>query len=157
MKAFLVNILLAVVWAAAAGRFTLTNLFIGFVIGYLVLLLVQRVTGPSRYFRKVRELVVFLLFFFRELVRSNLRMAKDVVSLRPSMRPGVIAVPLDAQTDTEIALVAMLISLTPGTMTLDVSDNREVLYIHAMFIDDIDELREGIKETFERRLLEVMR
>lgn len=157
MKTFLVNILLSVVWAAAAGEFTLTNLFIGFFIGFFVLFLSQRVTGPSRYFYKARELLIFVLFFLRDLVMSNLRMARDVVSLNPRMRPGVITVPIEAQTDTEIAMVAMLISLTPGTLTLDVADNREVLYVHAMFIEDIDELRAEIKETFERRVLEVMR
>lgn len=49
------------------------------------------------------------------------------------MKPGVIALPLSARTEMEITLVANLISLTPGTLSLDVSDDRKVLYIHAMF------------------------
>ena len=54
-------------------------------------------------------------------------------------------------------LLANLVSLTPGTLSLEVSEDRRVLYIHAMFVDDRDALRRQIKDGFERRLLEVMR
>jgi multicomponent Na+:H+ antiporter subunit E len=73
------------------------------------------------------------------------------------MRPGVIAIPLAAKTDLEITLLANLVSLTPGTLSLDVSDDKSVLYIHAMFVDDPDELRHEIKAGFERRVIEVLR
>jgi multicomponent Na+:H+ antiporter subunit E len=75
------------------------------------------------------------------------------------MRPGVIAIPLNARTDVEITLLANLITLTPGTLSLDVSADRSVLYIHVMYIDndDIDAVRRKIKEGFERRILEVLR
>ena len=73
------------------------------------------------------------------------------------MRPGIVAIPLEARTDDEITLLANVISLTPGTLSLDVSDDRKVLYIHAMFIDDEQQLRDEIKSGFERRLLDVLR
>jgi multicomponent Na+:H+ antiporter subunit E len=74
------------------------------------------------------------------------------------MHPGVIAVPLDARTDAEITLLANLITLTPGTLSIDVSADRKVLYIHTMDLgDDPVRFRREIKEGFERRLLEVMR
>jgi multicomponent Na+:H+ antiporter subunit E len=72
------------------------------------------------------------------------------------MQPGVIALPLSARTEMEITLVANLISLTPGTLSLDVSDDRKVLYIHAMFLDDEEELRRNLKEM-EHRALELFR
>jgi multicomponent Na+:H+ antiporter subunit E len=68
-----------------------------------------------------------------------------------------VAVPLDARTDAEIVLLANLITLTPGTLSLDLSDDRTVLYVHAMYLTDPDELRREIKEGFERRVLEVLR
>jgi multicomponent Na+:H+ antiporter subunit E len=64
---------------------------------------------------------------------------------------------LDARTDAEIMLVANLISLTPGTLSLDISEDRRVLYIHVMFLDDIEKTRQQIKQGLERRVLEVMR
>jgi multicomponent Na+:H+ antiporter subunit E len=75
------------------------------------------------------------------------------------MRPGIIAIPLDARTDLEITLLANLITLTPGTLSLDVSADRRVLYIHVMYIDndDIEAVRRNIKDGFERRVLEGLR
>jgi multicomponent Na+:H+ antiporter subunit E len=73
------------------------------------------------------------------------------------MRPGVVAVPLDARTDAEITLLANLITLTPGTLSLDVSADRSFLYVHAMYVDDVNDVKRQIKDGFERRLLEVMR
>ena len=73
------------------------------------------------------------------------------------MRPGVVAIPLDAETDAEITLLANLITLTPGTLSLDVSDDRRVLYIHAMYVDDVEELRRSIKDGFEKRVMELLR
>ena len=72
------------------------------------------------------------------------------------MKPAVIAVPLDARTEGEIALVANLISLTPGTLSLDVSSDRRVLYLHVMYLDDLEQTRAQIKQ-FEARVLELLR
>jgi len=73
--------------------------------------------------------------------------------------PGVVAIPLDARTDVEIALLANLITLTPGSVTLDLSEDRRVLYVHAMYIDggDVEAYRRAIKEGLERRVLELLR
>jgi multicomponent Na+:H+ antiporter subunit E len=64
---------------------------------------------------------------------------------------------LAARTDLEITLVANLVSLTPGTLSLDVSDDRRTLYVHVMFMDDIEAVRGAIKDGIERRVLEVLR
>lgn len=159
MNAFLWNILLALAWAALTGHFTPGNLLVGFALGYLVLLFAQRVIGAQSYFRKVPLVTEFTLFYLRELCLANLRVAYDVMTPRYYMRPGVIAIPLEARTDAEIALLANLITLTPGTLSLDVSADKRVLYIHAMYIDghDIEALRQKIKEGLERRVLEVLR
>ena len=73
--------------------------------------------------------------------------------------PGVVAVPLDARTDLEITLLANLITLTPGSVSLDLSEDRRVLYVHAMYIDggDVEAYRRSIKEGLERRVLELLR
>lgn len=73
--------------------------------------------------------------------------------------PGVLAIPLDARTDVEIALLANLITLTPGSVSLDVSEDRSILYIHAMYIDggDVEAYRRSVKENLERRVLELLR
>jgi multicomponent Na+:H+ antiporter subunit E len=105
------------------------------------------------------QAVWFALFYIRQLILSNLRVAYDILTPTHYMRPGVIAVPLDARTDAEITLLANLITLTPGTLSLDLSADRRVLYVHAMYIDndDVDEARRQIKKGLERRVLELLR
>jgi multicomponent Na+:H+ antiporter subunit E len=73
--------------------------------------------------------------------------------------PGVVAIPLDARTDAEITMLANLITLTPGSVSLDISDDRRFLYVHAMYIDggDVEAYRRSIKEGLERRVLELLR
>lgn len=153
----LFNILLALIWAALTGDFHLQNVFIGFLLGYLVLFMVRNVVGSPRYAGRVGKAIAFALYFLWELVLANLRVAYDVLTPTHHMRPGVVAIPLDARSDYEITILANLITLTPGTMSLDVSTDRRVLYIHAMYADDPDALRRKIKQGFERRLLELTR
>ncbi len=157
MIAFIWNICLALIWAAATESFAVSNLVVGYSLAYAILWFLQPVTGRSPYFRKVGQAIGFSLFFLRELIHANLRVAYDVITPKHYMKPGVVAIPLDAKTELEITLLANLITLTPGTLSLDVSEDRRVLYIHAMYIDDADSLRREIKAGFERRLLELMR
>jgi multicomponent Na+:H+ antiporter subunit E len=148
---------LALIWAAATGNFDPANLLLGFALGFIVVVFAQRALGSTNYGHKFVLVVRFALFFIYELFKANLRVAYDVVTPSQYMRPGVIAIPLSVKTDTEITLLANLISLTPGTLSLDVSDDKSVLYLHAMFVDDPDELRHEIKAGFERRVIEVLR
>jgi multicomponent Na+:H+ antiporter subunit E len=153
---FLLNILLALSWMALTGQFSPTNLIEGFVLGYLMLWLVQHSTGQSRYFSKMRQVLGFALFFAWELILANLRVAYSVLTPQIKLRPGIVAIPLDVQTDTEITLLVNLITLTPGTLSLDVSADRRVLYVHTIHVDDVDDFRCQIKQGFERRIQELL-
>ncbi len=157
MNVFMLNLVLAIIWRAATGYPGLANILLGFVIGYFVLLWLRPLTGHSPYFRKLPQTIRFLVFFAQELFLSNLRVAWDVVTPKAYRQPGVVAIPLDAKTDIEITLLANLITLTPGTLSMDVSDDRKVLYVHGMFVDDVEAFRRGIKEGFEKRVLELLR
>jgi multicomponent Na+:H+ antiporter subunit E len=157
MRVFLLNLLFALLWAAAVGSVDTAHLVVGYVAGYGVLWLARPVLGPSGYFRRLPRAVGFAGFFLWELVLSNLRVAWDVLTPRSYRRPGVVAVPLDATTDVEITLLANLVTLTPGTLSLDVSPDRRVLYVHGMFVDDPETMRRDIKQSFERRVLGLLR
>lgn len=156
MIAFGWNLLLALAWTALSGTFSFPNLLLGFVLGYLALrLAIVDQRNFKRYFVKAPKMVGFGVFFLAELVKANWRVAYDVMTPQHLMRPGVLAVPLDAKSDGQIAILGNLISVTPGTLTLDVSSDRKVMYIHAMYIDDEENLRRSIKEL-ERRVLDIL-
>lgn len=148
------NVLLALVWAALQGEFTLGNLVTGHVLGYLILLGLVKggVFGASPYVGKARLAVGLAGFFLWELVRANIRLTLDVITPSYHMRPGIVAVPLDVTRDSEILLLAVLIDLTPGSVALDVSSDRSVMYVHVMYIDSPEAARAEIKEGFERRV-----
>jgi len=159
MNGFLWNILLALAWMGMTEDFTPQALLVGFVLGFLILFVTRRVVGGPNYLIKVGHALELFVFTLWELILANVRVAHDVLTPNFYMRPGVIAIPLDARTDAEITLLANLITLTPGTLSLDVSTDRSTLYIHVMYIDDddLDLVRRKIKEGFERRVLEVLR
>ena len=158
MDLVIYNILLSVLWALLMGEVSVGSLTIGFVLGYFALVVLYPSTGKkSSYFQKTVQFIRFSLFFTKELIVSSYRVAMDVVKPLPLMRPGVIGIPLDAETDLEITMLANIISLTPGTLSLDVSPDRKTLYIHAMYVINPDDLRREIKDGLERRLLELLR
>lgn len=157
MKILLLNLTLMALWIAATGVFEYGNGAIGFLIGFLVLWWLQPLLGPTRYFRKLPLAVWFGLLFLWEVLKSNVRVAWDVVTPRKRRRPGIVAVPLDTQTDLEITLLANLITLTPGSLCLDVSEDRRTMYVHEMFIDNPDAVRRQIKQRFEHWVLRLLR
>jgi len=156
MTLFILNVFLAVSWASLIGSFTLANCVIGFTVGYVALWIVSPFYRERTDLRSVIRVIRLLLLFLYELVVSSLQVVWDVITPSHLSRPGVIAMPLDAKRDEEILLVANLISLTPGTLSLDVSEDRSTLYVHGMFIDDPDALRRELKEGMERSVMEAM-
>ena len=95
--------------------------------------------------------------FGKELVLSALSVAWLVVQPRPRLRPGIIAYPLTLTSDAGITLLANMITLTPGTLSVDVSTNKKTLYIHAIDIDSRDRLIGRIAAGFETKVLGVLR
>ncbi len=152
------NILLALAWAALQGEFSLWTLVTGQVLGYLILAVLVHggVLEPSRYFGRAHRTAGLAAFFLWDLLKANLRLAVDVATPRYQMRPGIIALPLDATEDDQILLLSMLINTTPGSVALDVSPDRKTLYVHVMYMDTPDAARRAIKEGFERRVLDVL-
>ncbi|HSJ66185.1 MAG TPA: Na+/H+ antiporter subunit E [Anditalea sp.] len=154
---FLSNLLLSFIWVALTGTFTLEYFIFGFMLSYALMWIITTNRREDQYFKRGPKLVGFIFFFLYELVKANVQVAYDVITPRYYMKPGIIRIPLHAKTDLEITLLANLITLTPGTLSLDVSDDKKVLYVHAMYVRDKDDFIRSIKNGFERRLLEILR
>lgn len=105
---------------------------------------------------RVLRLLGFVGFFLRQLVIANARVAWEVLTPTHTMRAGIIAVPTRARTDLEVTAFANLISLTPGTLTLEVSDDPTVLYVHSLYVRTPSAFREQM-HAFETRLLVALR
>ena len=153
---FVLNSVLAFAWALVTGSFTLLNLVIGFVLAYIALWLPKQMWGEVKYFERPGRIFRLLAIFLYELVVSAIAVVRLVFQPQIRFRSGIIAIPLEAESDLEIMLFANLISLTPGTLSLDVSDDRQTLYVHAMDCQDPEADKRDMKQTFERNIREAL-
>ena len=146
------SILLALAWAALQGEITLVNLLMGYAVGYAILaVLAKGNVLPSTLVSRTANALRLATFFAWELLIANFRVAADV--LRGNrMVPAVVAIPLDVTSDGEILLLSMLINITPGSVTIDLSGDRRTLYVHVMHMNTAEETRREIKDGFERRV-----
>jgi multicomponent Na+:H+ antiporter subunit E len=158
MSLFLLNIILAVSWAALTGRFTLGGLAVGYVVGFGALWVAKPLFEDrgGGYFKRVWRWLKLVSLFLYELVVSSIEVAWDVITPGQGARPGILTMPLRVQGEAEVLLLANLISLTPGTLSLDVTEDCNTLVIHAMFADDPDAIREQIRTGMERWVREAM-
>ena len=153
---FGVNVVIGVVLASYSGFFGLGTLIAGFTLGYGVMWAALRAAGVrTRYFRVMWRVFRLGVFFVYELIVSSVAVIWDVLTPQHLSQPAILEMPLDVKSDEEILLVTNLISLTPGTLSLDVSDDRSVLYVHAMFADDPEAVVRQLKTGMERMVREV--
>ncbi|MBB6483143.1 Na+/H+ antiporter subunit E [Rhizobium lusitanum] len=151
------NLLLAIVWVAITGSASFLNLVFGFFLAALALTVVRSSYGGTLYLGRVRRILALLLLFLCELAKSAWAVAVTVMSPRMDVKPGIFAFPLTVERDFEITLLANLITLTPGTLSVDVSEDRKTLYVHALDCSDPDAIRRSIADGFERRIMEAFR
>lgn len=101
-----------------------------------------------RFFR----LILFILYYLKELVLSSLYVAYDIITPKDLMRPGFVEVPIDLKNETAIIALANLISMTPGSLTVDMSPDKKKIYVHAMYLFDKDKFIRKIKHELEDRI-----
>lgn len=123
----------------------------------MVLLWFTSLLYHKSYFRKLPKAINFIVFFLKELVVANLKVAFDILTPHYRMKPTVIALPLSVTTDMEITLLAAVITLTPGTLSIDVRSDKKVLYVHTLYLKngDIEQLKQSLKYGYERRIMEL--
>lgn len=154
---FLLNLILALTWAALQGELNATNLVIGFLVSAAVIYVFRQMFFEPRYFTKLGLGIKLVLVFFKELIKSNLSVLKIVISPRLRVRSGVIAVPTELRNDVALTLLANMITLTPGTLTLDISPDRRYLFVHTLNLDDPEDVKREIRMAFEVYLQELSR
>lgn len=161
VKQFLMNIMLTFVWVALTGHLNYANFFFGFALGFFILWLIDSrrntKSNDRKYFNRVPKIIKFFLMITYDLLKANIAVTYEVVTPRLNMKPGIVQYTMDAKTDFEITMLSNLISLTPGTLIIDVSEDKKVLYIHAMHLSNKEKFIENIKNRIEKKLLEILR
>jgi multicomponent Na+:H+ antiporter subunit E len=150
-------LLLALAWLALTGSFTIANALLGLVLAVLVSAFAREQRGRNRIAIRLLATVRLAVLFLRELVLSAYRVARLVVTPRMDIRPGIFAYRLKLDRNFEVTLLANLITLTPGTLSVDVSPDRKTLFVHAIDCSDPEKNRRDIAEGFERAIMEAFR
>jgi multicomponent Na+:H+ antiporter subunit E len=151
----LLNFLVAFVWQAMQPKTGPGDYILGFVVGFVMLAFFYRPYG-----RRTWGVVAYTVYLAWAIVKSSFQVAAIILSPRARLRQGIVAVPVEPCTDFELALLASSITLTPGTLSIDVAKDatgQRVLYVHNLLADDPDEMRRQIKADFERRIVRFTR
>lgn len=159
MSLVFLTLVIALGWAAATGNFSSLNLIFGALVAGLGLFIVRDKVESPRLLLRLRRIGALAALFVYELFLSAVRVGVLVArpNLRAHLKPAIIAFPLTTTSDREITLLANLITLTPGTLSVDVSEDRKVLYVHAINVEDREALIRDIASGFEARVMEVFR
>ncbi|MEQ8600863.1 MAG: Na+/H+ antiporter subunit E [Devosia sp.] len=157
MNTVFLVVVLALVWAGISGSFSGLNLLLGGVVGGVAVLVLREAFASPRALRRIRRIISLAALFLYELVVSAVRVAIVVVrpDLSNAVRPAIIAVPLTVKSDAEITLLANMITLTPGTLSVDVAADKSVLYVHALNMADKEAMIADIANGFEKKIHEV--
>jgi multicomponent Na+:H+ antiporter subunit E len=104
---------------------------------------------------KILKILLFILFYAKEVLLANIRMAYLILSRNPQLKPAIIAIPMETVTEAQIALLANLITMTPGSLSIDVSTDRRALYVHVLDNTDPDSVKKEIQEGLQLKVREL--
>lgn len=153
----LLNVFLAWVWMFLKVSYDSVTFLVGYFFGLLIIFVFRRFFQSRFYLYRILAVLRLLLIFIKELILSNIAVLRVILKPKLDIRPGIFALSTELKKDWEITILANLITLTPGTLVLDISPDNKILYIHAMDIEDAEEAIESIKNTFEKAIMEVSR
>jgi len=153
----LLNVFLAFGWMFLKGSKEADTFIIGYIIGLLLIFLTRRFFTGRFYLYRALSILKLLIIFMRELILANYAVLKSILQPNAKLTPGIFAMKTVLTTDWQITILSNLITLTPGTLVIDISEDNSTLYIHAMDISNKEETIKAIQDSFEKAILEVSR
>ena len=142
-------------WVLMSDSFTLGQILLGLVLGVVVPLFAARLDREFARIGSLRPIPKLVCVTLWDILVSNIRVAIQVLGPERRIHPGFIWLPLDIANIHGIAALTSLITLTPGTVSSALSDDRRYLLVHVLHLDDPDELIRQIKTRYEAPLMEI--
>lgn len=153
----LANLFIAILWMLLQGSWSWLTFSAGYLVGLFILFLVRRYLGSEFYPISILKIIDLLLVFLQELLTSGIVVAKQILQPRLNLTPGIFMLETDLERDVEVTLLAMLITLTPGSVVLEVSSDCKCLYIHGMDLPESFDSVNKSKLRFEEKIRTVTR
>jgi multicomponent Na+:H+ antiporter subunit E len=157
----IVFVLGSLVWFALTDIKDIQEVITGIVIALLISLLAGHflvVNQTSRgVLRRLLYLVIYIFRFLWELIKANLNVAYLVIHPKLPIKPGIVKIKTKLTKDSALTLLGNSITLTPGTMTVDINEDKKELYIHWIYVKEVQEEKatQEISQNFERILTEI--
>lgn len=152
----LLTLLLTVTWLLLVNGWSLNSLLFGLGLGILIPFLTQAYWPNRPRLSRPLKVIEYVLVVLADIVQANIIVAR-IVLFKPNgeRRPNWITIPLDLKTPEAITALAGTITMTPGTLSADVSDEGHTLLVHCLDAPNPEAVRDEIKERYERRLREI--
>ncbi|MBO9451380.1 Na+/H+ antiporter subunit E [Tropicibacter sp. R16_0] len=150
------TLLLTLVWMLLANSLSLNSLVFGLFLGVVIPFVTQPYWPDQPKLRNWPMIIEYILVVLYDIVVANIVVAKIILFKRDQDRqPAWICVPLELRTPEAITVLAGTITMTPGTVTADLSSEGHNLLVHCLDAPDPDAVRDEIKQRYERRLKEI--
>jgi multicomponent Na+:H+ antiporter subunit E len=146
-------LLLLIVWLMLTTELTLPNVILGVVVALIAIAVTQQTNIVGRGYR----LILLSLFFIWEVLVANARISVAILRPRMQLQPAIVAIPVEKLSRQELVVLATFMTLTPGTLSVDVAPDQSTLYIHTFNLDDAGRFRREVKQNVQRRIQEVFR
>lgn len=148
------SVFLLLMWLLLSG-FSAGHLVLGMVLATVLPLGTLPFWPNVPRLRNFHKLVLFVLMVHWDIVVANLSVARRILGSPKKLRPAFVEVPLDIKDDFAITLLTSTVSLTPGTVSADISADASRMLVHALHVEDEAVLVDQIKQRYERRLKEI--
>jgi multicomponent Na+:H+ antiporter subunit E len=153
----LINLFIGVLWMFFQDDWSVLSFFTGYIFGLFVLYILRKFFPAKFYLFTLHAVVSLFLIFIHELFVSSILVIEKIIKPKIDIKPGIFALETNLQGDIEVTLLALLITLTPGSVVVEISPDNKVFYIHVM---DTPELRDAVfqgKIRFEEAIKKVTR
>lgn len=99
--------------------------------------------------------ISFFFYYLGEIILANIQVAREILAPEYNLRPAILKIPMHISSDAQLLVLHNLITMTPGTLSIDVAPDRKAIYVHVMMVDDIEKAKQEIKNSIEKRILEM--
>lgn len=150
------TLLLVMTWLLLVDQFKLGSVVFALILGIIIPIITAPYWPDRPILRNPLTIVGYLLIVMYDIVKSNFIVAR-IVLFKPSskLQSCWVTVPLDLRTPEAITVLAGTITMTPGTLTADMSGDGRALLIHCLHAPNPDEIRDDIKARYEARLMRI--
>lgn len=156
---FILNLFIALLWMLLIDedQFYISTFFAGYLVGIGIIFIMHRFFGRKFYLHRLYAAIKLIIIFISEILQSSILVLKHVLSPKLNLRPGIFKYETQLTSDVEVTTLAMLLTLTPGSVVMEVTPEGNVFYIHGM---DLEQSKDALLRSlakFEKAIMEVTR